>query len=566
MIVHKKGVICCYILLLLTYQTIAFNNINNNRCSSSYSTTTSSYSSSTSYSTINYNSKSNNRNKRCVTMSIITEYLEKSNKIKDSNNKKVLTPGAGYMSKANDNNGINIGNIAYDIVSNVAKTLVNPIESTNAYNSKQKDLAVASALQKMEKDMDLLDNVASRTPQLTTIEIVVLFSTVLISAFAPFGLPVNVVELLVPSMAAVSAAVGLSAEYVGKTAVSNGKEIAALAIQAAAESEALLASAERTKSILPLCVGISTTASAFALLIPSFLEEMQTRSNVPFASELLLVSPFVAVLAAAIAGLATQESRGLASRAIGTGNRRFASSSSVGRTWLSATEQVETNSRRTSDKWLSFATGVLPAPIIACLFPGSLSFKSIVCAAIAAAQAAYYLSIAEYSISCAVDAVALKARASAIADTYANQGSRAGAILPFTSALGGLCAAASAAAVELLPLVNIIEVQSFIAVIFPSGAALLAAAASISKARCEVDASAASAVASTGLTGGKSYRDPLNELVDLIKLSTGNTYQRFVQKIKKTRYLMKNKFNKLKKFIKKLLRTDDSDSTALAIP
>ncbi len=33
----------------------------------------------------------------------------------------------------------------------------------------------------------------------------------------------------------------------------------------------------------------------------------------------------------------------------------------------------------------------------------------------------------------ATNAVALKARSAAVADTYANQGSRSGAILPFTS-------------------------------------------------------------------------------------------------------------------------------------
>jgi hypothetical protein len=371
----------------------------------------------------------------------------------------------------------------------------------------------------------------------------------------------KVVELLVPSMAAISAAVGLSAEYVGKTAVANGKEIAALAIQPAAESEALLASAERIKSILPLCVGISTTASAFALLIPSFLKELKLESY-PFVTELYLISPFVAVLGAAIAGLASQESRGLASRAIGVGNRRFASSSAVGRTWLSATEQVAANSLRTTDKWLSFAIGVLPAPLIAVIFPGGLSFKSIVCAAIAAAQAAYYLSIAEYSLSTAVDAVALKARSAAVADTYANQGSRAGAILPFTSALGGLCAAASAAVVEFLPLVNYVELQSALALLFPSGAALLAAAASISKARCEVDSNAASAVAASGLTGGKNQKDPVNEVINLIILSSTNTLQRIIQRMKKTRYDIKNKFNTLKKIIVRKIFPDNRNSLA----
>ena len=54
------------------------------------------------------------------------------------------------------------------------------------------------------------------------------------------------------------------------------------------------------------------------------------------------------------------------------------------------------------------------------------------------------------------------------------------------AALGGLCAAASAAAIELLPLVPNTELQSLLAIVFPSGAALFAAAASVSKARCEV--------------------------------------------------------------------------------
>ena len=38
-----------------------------------------------------------------------------------------------------------------------------------------------------------------------------------------------------------------------------------------------------------------------------------------------------------------------------------------------------------------------------------------------------------------------------VSDTYANQGARAGAILPFTSALSGLCAATTVAVVEALP-------------------------------------------------------------------------------------------------------------------
>jgi hypothetical protein len=377
--------------------------------------------------------------------------------------------------------GFPVGDWSLNFVKNMARVVVTG--STTEANNTKLSIPVAAALQKMRKDMKFLDDVASRTPQLSTLELAVLITTVSLSALSPFILSIKVVEVLVPSLAALSASVGISAEYIGKVAVSNGKEFAALAIQAAAEAEALLAAAERTKAVLPLCVGIATTASAFALLAPTLIKELSENFSVQFITEVYFICPLIAVLAAAIAGLATQESQGLASRAIGVGNRRFASSSSVGRTWMSATEA---NAGRTSQKWKWFALGVAPAPLIAAFFPGPLSVKTIICAALAAAQAAYYLSIAEYSLAVAVDAVAFKARSAAVSDTYANQGSRAGAILPFTSALAGLCAAASAAAVELLPLVSTVELQAVVALLFPSGAALFAAAAAVSKARCEV--------------------------------------------------------------------------------
>ncbi len=40
--------------------------------------------------------------------------------------------------------------------------------------------------------------------------------------------------------------------------------------------------------------------------------------------------------------------------------------------------------------------------------------------------------------------------------------------------------------VELLPLVSVVELQSALSIVFPSAAALFAAAASVAKARCEV--------------------------------------------------------------------------------
>ena len=77
----------------------------------------------------------------------------------------------------------------------------------------------------------------------------------------------------------------------------------------------------------------------------------------------------------------------------------------------------------------------------------------------------------------------------------ANQGARSGAILPFTSALAALCAAATAAVVEVLPLLPSIELEAAVGGIFPVLGALFASAASVSKARCEVDAAAASMAA-----------------------------------------------------------------------
>lgn len=376
-----------------------------------------------------------------------------------------------------------VGDKAYDLVSAMAESMVNPI---GRMNETQRNLPIATALQRIQTNMDILDNVAGRTPQLTRVELFILMSSVAVSAGAPFVFGSSVVEVLVPSMAAVSASVGLSAEYVGKVCVSKAKEISALAIQAAAEAEVLLANAERSKAILPLCVGISTTASAFALLLPSLLNSVSAAFSVQLVTEIYLLCPLIAVLSAAVAGLATQESREIANRAAGLGNRRFASSGDVGRTWMSATEQVEMAAKRSQQKWQTFALSVLPAPIIAAFTPADLGLKAVVCAAIAAVQAAFYLAICEYYIATAVEAVALKARSSAVADTYANQSQRAGSILPFTSALAGLCAAASAAAVEILPLVAAPEIQALITVSFPFGASLFAAAASVAKARCEV--------------------------------------------------------------------------------
>ena len=311
-------------------------------------------------------------------------------------------------------------------------------------------------------------------------------------------------------MSALSAAIGLSAEYNGKTEVARGKEVAAVTLQAAAEAEEYLAQAERAKAIVPLCVGVATCFSAFALLAPALATELSPKFGVTVITEIYLICPLIAVLSAAVAALATQESISLCSSAIGLGARRFASADDVGRSWLSATEQISRSTIRNKEKWISFAISVLPAPLLALIYPGSLAPRAIVAAAAAAAQAAYSLSRVEYTIARAVDAVALKSRCAAISDTYANQGARAGAILPFTSALSGLCAATTVAVVELLPFIHSPLLQSATCIAFPGIGALIAAAASVSKARCEVDARAATSAATQ--IAGRKDNDEFNEL------------------------------------------------------
>ncbi len=111
-----------------------------------------------------------------------------------------------------------------------------------------------------------------------------------------------------------------------------------------------------------------------------------------------LICPLFAVLGAAVASLATAEAGSLASRAVGIGARRFAPADTVSRTWLSATEQIDSSTDRSKEKWLSFIQGVLPAPLLAAILPGTLSFKAIIAAASAAAQArpTWHVALDEY--------------------------------------------------------------------------------------------------------------------------------------------------------------------------
>jgi len=370
--------------------------------------------------------------------------------------------------------------------------------NTTLAKTERRDALVTGALVTLEKDMEILDNIAGKRPQLGPLEFVLLSLSVAATTLSPLTLPYAITEVLAPSAAAFVASIGIGAEYVGRVAVADSKEIAATAIRAAAEAEGALAAAERAKAIVPLCVGVGATAASLSLLAPVIIELLQINNNLQLVTELYLLCPLLSILSAALASLALQETMSYSSKAISIGQRRFAKSGLVGRTWLSATEQIERSSKRSTDRWKSFSFAVLPAPIIAAVVPGTLPTKTIIATALAACQSAYFLAQAEATLARATDAVALKARSAAVCDTYANQGTRSAAILPFTSALASLCAAATAAIVE-LPMVHtaLPIFQSLVIAVFPTCGGLLAAAASVSKARCEVDAAAANQAALT---------------------------------------------------------------------
>jgi len=414
------------------------------------------------------------------------------------------------------------------------------IDMISTYTKSQNKKVVRSALESLERDMQLLDNITAEKPQLSQLEITLLSLSVAMAGSGPifFNDGYKIAEVLAPACAALSAAIGIGAEYTGKVAVADGKEVAANTLQCAAEAEALLAKAERVKAVSPLCVGISATAATLSLVAPVVLENLRVASaSTQLVAELYLLSPLVAVLAAAVASLSLQETRQFTSRAISTGNRRFAKGGLVGRTWLSASEQIEQSSIKTTQRWKSFAFSVLPAPIVGSLIPGDLSTKAVIVAALAAAQSAFFLAQAENVLARGTDAVALKSRSAAVCDTYANQGARSAAILPFTSALSSLCAAGTAAIVELpwleslgamggaRGMVSSVALVTF----FPALSSLFAAAASISKARCEVDAEAAIQAASTLALEYDEDDDPIlrpfRGVVELIRLTFTTSFK-----------------------------------------
>jgi hypothetical protein len=113
----------------------------------------------------------------------------------------------------------------------------------------EEEKQVWEALVSLEKDMSKLDRMIGTKPQLSYFQLILLGSAVLSTATSPLFFAGQLTEFVAPSMAAFTAAIGIAAEYRGRVAVADSKEVAAASLQCAAEAEGYLASAERAKAV-----------------------------------------------------------------------------------------------------------------------------------------------------------------------------------------------------------------------------------------------------------------------------------------------------------------------------
>ena len=309
--------------------------------------------------------------------------------------------------------------------------------------------SVERSVRRFQRDLDAVDDDADSRASILRGEGAALGAAVAVAA-AAWSAPGAVVV----GCAALTAAVGGYEEWQGAAAAANAHEISALATTAAAEAEAILAGAERTKSVLPVCVVAGATMTSFALLAKAE-SGFGGRMAADVEDFLLLACPVISILAASVAVLAAQQSSRECARAQNLGRRRFATKRDVGLTWRSVPEQVAAADAAATEDWLGFALGVVPAPTVAAALLATENFDaaliSVVATATAAAQAAYHLAFSEYALARATESVAAKSRTAALAEAYAEQARAANAPVPYASSLAALAAAGAALVVEAGP-------------------------------------------------------------------------------------------------------------------
>ena len=412
--------------------------------------------------------------------------------------------------------------------------------------------AIDRAVARVTRDMDRVDFSSDRRGALEGREKVALGAATALAAGAA-GIAAAPAAM-VAAGAALTAAVGGYEEWAGLRAAANAHEVSAVAVRAAAEAEEILASAERVKSVLPVCVVLGATATALSSSAPALLEMVKPAatawpsqntdvyydksSSNPFLKYktptletpvqppvfvdrsaavrtrtlVSLVCPAVAILAASVAVVAEQDSRRRCAKAQALGRRRFATRGDVGRTWRSVVELSQDEAKADTALWVGFARSILPAPVAASIlsYTGSFALAAPVACGVAAAQAAFYLAAAEYGVARATESVASKGRTAAVADAYSKQAMKACAWVPRASAAAALACAVCALVVEVAPKALGPRLPKAFGLGFALvGAALVRDAAKF-RARTRGDAAAAAAAADqlAGLDDGADD-DPL---------------------------------------------------------
>lgn len=473
---------------------------------------------------------------------------------------------------------------------------------------------VNRAVQRLVGSMDAVEEEVIATRPVFRADILTVFGSLFVAfvlAFFPSGWCHKLAHWSMPFWTAVIAAVGTYQEYKGHSNRANSHEISALAVSAAAEADAILCQAERTKAVLPVCVVWSASIAAFSVTssqaIEVFFEEVLPKAGLTFAASTanadtyrqtfasagangagfdnafhqtfasnaassfavdsatmvdqsreffdqasshhhhlfdgpsslfaadldsladldeaisnnvvegtlsenirtayLLACPVATVLLSLIASLASREVSNLCVKAQSLGRRRFATRRDVGRTWRSSPQLVLSAADNQKDNWLGFGAGLVPGPLVATLAGNvGVATKAVLASAAAAAQTAWYLSVAEYSLARCQESVASKMRTASVAEAWAKQTQRANGRVPACSAVGAFAVGGCALAVEVLPVWTTFA--------FPCLAAFYVIRAANFRAQTKVEADAASAAADqlAGLDDG-SDDDPLLPLV-----------------------------------------------------
>mmetsp|Transcript_39730 Transcript_39730/g.63749 ORF Transcript_39730/g.63749 Transcript_39730/m.63749 type:complete len:538 (+) Transcript_39730:234-1847(+) len=256
------------------------------------------------------------------------------------------------------------------------------------------------------------------------------------SILAPWVLPHAIAEICVTGSAVTIFTASSAAEFKGKEATAEAKEIACVALAKAARAEILLSRAEKARSVIPLMVGISASAATFCLIFPQLIH-----NGVDVNPLFISACPIIATAAAALGAAASVETLAQGLLALGErGPDRI----------LSVREATNQQLRRevAMQRIVPISKSVLPAIIAGLLLPSAFVNKCIISSAISAVAAAYSFAEAEAVCGECLVKVANIAKASAKAEVLANDAKSQSAVLPFTSAVAGLALAGSAIVCE----------------------------------------------------------------------------------------------------------------------